>query len=97
VRGIRNRTMSKSGEVERARAALADLRAQLAAAEGIAPGRKTELLAELGDVERALTKADTGGRRPERLEQLALEFELSHPQAAELLNRLSVLLANMGI
>jgi len=31
------------------------------------------------------------------LEQLALDFETSHPAAADLVSRLSTMLANMGI
>jgi hypothetical protein len=81
-------------------AALADLRAELESKADLEARRRAQLLAEVDEIEALLRSADRAAPAPataERLEQLALEFEASHPEAAALLSRVSNLLASMGI
>jgi len=90
----------ESGDVQRALAVLGQLRRELEGAGGLSDERRTRVLAEVDDIRQWLD-GGAGAVRPERtpgsLEQLALEFESAHPAAAEQLNRLTTLLAGMGI
>jgi hypothetical protein len=90
------------GENERGRAlvALRELRAEVAVAPRMEARRRKRVFADIDEIE-ALLQAPTsqtrGPRSAERLERLALEFEVSHPDAAALVSRLANLLASMGI
>jgi hypothetical protein len=89
----------ESGHVQRALAVLGQLRRELESAHGLGDERRTRVLAEVDDIREWLRGTPDVRQEPARggLEQLALEFESSHPAAAEQLNRLTTLLAGMGI
>ena len=88
-------------QLRRALTALADLRAGVASASSLPAPRKAELLAEIDEIGTLLRSRDKAPpaeeSAEERLERLALEFEASHPDAAALVNRVTNLLASMGI
>jgi hypothetical protein len=86
-------------ELASARLTLAELEQQIRSAHDLDAERRQRVLDEIGEL-RALLDPASAARSPrgsDRLEQLALEFEVSHPSAAELLGRLANLLSSMGI
>ena len=92
--------LERSRTLEHARQTLQQLREEVGAAPDLDPARRQHMLNEVAEIETLLgrpeqTDAPEGGA--ERFEQLAMEFEVSHPVAAELLGRLANLLSSMGI
>jgi hypothetical protein len=84
-----------------ARAELEALRREIRTAADLDGARRERALREIDALEDLLSgsrdaQSDPGGSG-ERIQKLALEFEASHPQAAELVGRLANLLASMGI
>ena len=86
------------------REALADVRHKLERAEELRPALRASLEEALEEVERALERTSSVGLRPEdapsladRVEGLALDFELEHPILAGVLNRITHQLASLGI
>jgi hypothetical protein len=84
-----------------ARLELAALRTQIAAAPDLDRERRERALREVDALADLLKSPEPGAgftaESSDRLQNLALEFEASHPQAAELIGRLTNLLASMGI
>ena len=86
---------------ERLATALRELQAALEEAESLDPELEAPLRAVLGEIDGALARTSEAGQseRPVSrvVEVLALDFEVAHPVIAGLLNRLTHLLAGMGI
>lgn len=87
-------------DLARAHALLGELAAEIQQSPGLEPERRRGMLREIDEIR---TRLGTD-REPhdessplDVLEQLALDFEASHPTAADLVSRLSTMLANMGI
>jgi len=74
---------------------LSELRAELASAPGLEAERRTHVLAEIDEIREQLERREFA--TASRIEQIAIDIETSHPLAADLLNRVSTMLANMGI
>ncbi len=88
---------------ERLREILHELRDHLEATDSIDAQLSVKLRGAVDDVERALGSEVDGERRErhhpliERLKAMALDFEASHPQLANAINKLTNELASMGI
>ena len=92
--------LERSRTLEHARQTLQQLREEVGAAPDLDPKRRQHMLNEVSELEALLGRPERAGPPEggaERLEQLAMEFEVSHPVAAELLGRLANLLSSMGI
>lgn len=86
---------------ERLAAALRELQAALAEAESLDPKLDAPLRTVLGEIDGALERASHEGHDEgaiaRRVEDLALDFEVAHPAIAGVLNRMTHLLASLGI
>ena len=85
------------------RALLDELHAALESADSVDPAVREplrEVMQEIGQVLETRGGEREGEERPsleERVEEMALTFEMSHPTIAGVLNRLTHLLSSMGI
>ena len=85
------------------RALLDELHGALESADPVDPAVHEplrEVMEEIGQLLEATGEDRDAEERPsleERVEKMALEFEVSHPTIAGVLNRLTHLLASMGI
>ena len=85
------------------RALLEELHGALESADPVDPGVREPLRAVMEEIGQALEPGDNDSEddsRPTleaRVEEIALEFEVSHPTIAGVLNRLTHLLSSMGI
>ena len=86
---------------ERLEAALRELRAALEETESLDPELEAPLRAVLGELDGVLDRASDEshgeGAIAGRVEDLALEFEVAHPTISDALNRMTHLLASLGI
>ena len=85
---------------ERLGAALRELRAALEETGSIDPELETSLRAVLGELDGVLERSGEAHHEESiagRVEDLALEFEVAHPTFADALNRMTHLLASLGI
>lgn len=75
------------------------LQSEIEEADGLDAQQRGRVLGEIREVQAfvAQSPVDRSETTLGRLESLAVEFETSHPTAAELLNRLANLLASAGI
>src|SRR5262245_53255905 len=90
---------SQAGTLAAALVVLDELRAEIADTLGLDAERRERVLTEIAEI-RAHLRSVSPPREAsvlDRVEQLALDFEASHPAAADLVSRLSTLLAGMGI
>lgn len=90
---------SEADDLAAALAVLSELRGEIEGAAGLEPDRRQRVLVEIDSI-RARLRPAAVRREPslrERVENLALDFETSHPAAADLVAQLSALLASMGI
>ena len=85
------------------RALLDELHGALESADSVDPSVHEplrEVMEEIGQVLEATGEEREAAERPSlegRVEEMALEFEASHPTIAGVLNRLTHLLSSMGI
>ncbi len=85
------------------RALLDELHGALESADSVDPAAREplrEIMEEIGQVLEATGEARDAEERvslEERVEKMALDFEVSHPTIAGVLNRLTHLLSSMGI
>ena len=85
------------------RALLRELHGALETADPVDPGVREPLRALMEEIGQALesteddNEGDSRPRLEERVEEIALQFEVSHPTIAGVLNRLTHLLSSMGI
>ncbi len=65
----------------------------------ISPERKAELIAMLDDVQAKLPNAEKAEleQSTDKMKHLVNEFESNHPELAELINRVSLMLSNIGV
>ena len=84
---------------EQLREALQELREQIDSGEPVDPELRDLLEGVVGDLHGLLDagKPEQHGPLARRVEQMALEFETSHPMLAGTLNRLTHMLSSMGI
>jgi len=90
-----------SDQSERIRSALAELHEQLESADPVDPDLLKLLRTVSDDIRGALEEAGESGEQErsltDRISDLALHFETSHPLIAATLNRLTHNLSSMGI
>lgn len=88
-----------SEPTERLRATLAELHRELGTAEALDPKLREPLRQVMGDIERALEPEPEPREESliDRVSDLAVDFETDHPTIAGVLNRMTHLLASMGI
>jgi hypothetical protein len=92
--------MSSTNEVDGALEVLEELQAEIENAADFGSERQQRVLGEIGEIRRRLRALPAQEVEPtslDTLERWALEFEAQHPATAQLVNRLSTLLAGMGI
>lgn len=68
-------------------------------AADITPERKAELIALLEEMQAGLPAAEKADLKQssDNIKHLVGEFETNHPELAELINRISLMLANIGL